>query len=285
MSQNGRFADADLAEIPGGRLEKEAAANWLALRRLGGRELQIWISPLGPRSSYRTFAEQQYFWDLYQSGRGNLAAKPGTSNHGLGRAIDLADPRTMRRVVDRYGKPFGWQWGEAPSESWHVTYRGHGKAGLEELRDDDHRTLRPGHRGDDVRMVQRWFVERGFRLSTDGVYGDDTQDAVRRLYRAWGHEPHGNFGDAGWSVLDERHPWRVLTGNERDHLAELFAQRRIARRNGGWDQIDGSHLEAAKRHKEWLTERRKLLWREAKRTNWRVNNRRRRYLIIRSATT
>ena len=285
MSHNGKLGDADLVEVPGGRLEREAAANWMALRRKGGKELGIWISPLGGRSSYRTFADQEHFWNLFKSGRGNLAAKPGNSNHGWGRAVDLAEPPSMRRVIDRFGGPYGWHWGEVPSESWHVTYRGGGTAGPADVEDKDHRTIGPGHDGDDVRMLQRWFVQRGFNLATDGIYGMDTADAVRRLYRAWGHEPHGRFGDVGWAILEDRHPWRILTGNEREHLADLFSERRIASRHGGWDKIDDSHLRAAEGHKAWLTERRRALWREAKRTTWRMNNRRRRYLILRSATT
>ena len=114
MPQNGRFANQDLAAIPGGRLAKEAAANWLALRAEGGKRLGIWIAPLGSRSSYRTFAEQQHFWNLFQAGKGNSAARPGTSNHGWGNAVDLADPPSMRRVIDRLGAPYGWHWGEAP---------------------------------------------------------------------------------------------------------------------------------------------------------------------------
>src|SRR5688500_10749736 len=83
MSENGKIPDSELAEIPGGRLTKEAAANWLAMRQKGGQELGVWIAPIGPRGSYRTYDEQVYFWQLYQSGKGNLAARPGTSNHGL----------------------------------------------------------------------------------------------------------------------------------------------------------------------------------------------------------
>ena len=40
-------------------------------------------------SGFRTVARQKYFWDLYKSGRGNLAARPGTSRHGVGTALDL----------------------------------------------------------------------------------------------------------------------------------------------------------------------------------------------------
>ena len=105
MAENGRLGDSDLAAIPGGRLSKEAAANWLALRTAGGKQFGIFISPLGPASSYRTFDKQQEFWNLYQAGKGNLAAKPGTSNHGWGNAVDLADPPSMRKVVDGLGAP------------------------------------------------------------------------------------------------------------------------------------------------------------------------------------
>src|SRR4051812_43949361 len=122
MGENGKLPDHELAEIPGGKLATEAAANWLALRAKGGREIGVWISPIGPRGSYRTFADQEYFWTLYQEGKGNLAAHPGTSNHGWGHAVDLAAPASMRPVIDRFGEPFGWRWGEARSENWHVTY-------------------------------------------------------------------------------------------------------------------------------------------------------------------
>jgi hypothetical protein len=282
--QNGRLATTSLIEIPGGRLTNEAGANWLAMRRKGGRELGIWISPLGARSSYRTFAEQQHFWDLYRSGRGNLAARPGTSNHGLGRAVDLAAPGPMRRVVDRYGAEYGWRWGEAPSESWHVTYYGGGSARIEDVDDDlDHRSLKRGDSGDDVRQLQTWLSRRGFSLKVDGDFGEDTEDAVNRIYRAWGHEPHGRFGDVGWSIIEDKHPWRVLIEDEREMLADLYTQRRIAVRNGGWDKVDPSHLARARECKDWLRTRRKELWHAGKESGWRKYNRRRRYIIIRRA--
>ena len=40
-------------------------------------------------SGFRTVGRQQYFWNLYKSGKGNLAARPGTSRHGIGTALDL----------------------------------------------------------------------------------------------------------------------------------------------------------------------------------------------------
>ena len=286
MADNGRFPDSELAPIPGGRLCRESAANWLALRAKGGRELGIWISPLGARSSYRTFAEQQYFWDLYQSGRGNLAARPGTSNHGWGNAIDLAHPPSMRQVVDRFGGPYGWKWGEAPSESWHVTYRGGGKADPDELVVDDHPSLGKGDSGDAVKRVQKWLAGHGADdVRPDGEFGPVTEKAVRRLYRAWGHQPHGKFGDAGWSIIEGKHPWRVLGPEEQEALAELFGARREARRKEGWEKLSAADRKAAVERMAWLVARRKELWRKGRADGWKKEGRHRRYLIIKKATT
>ena len=282
---NGQLPDSALVEIPGGRLEKVAAANWLALRRDGGRELGIWISPLGPSSSYRPLKEQQRFWALYQSGRGNLAARPGQSNHGWGKAVDLAAPPTMRRVIDRFGARYGWRWGEARSEPWHVTYYGGGIAGAEELEQVDRRSLKRGDRGDDVRRVQAWLRDHGYDVEPDGVFGPATTGAVKQLYRAWGHEPHERLGDAGWSIVEGEHPWRVLTEGEREALAELFAERRVAKRHGGWGKVDASHRQRAEQRKAWLVARRKELWRVGQREGWKAHHRRERYVIIKGATT
>lgn len=286
MTDNGRFADSELAAIPGGRLAREAAANWLALRAEGGKRFGVWISPLGPRSSYRTFAEQQHFWDLFQAGKGNLAARPGTSNHGWGNAVDLAHPPTMRKVVDGLGRPYGWRWGEAPSESWHVTYRGGGKADPSKLQIDEHPSLKRGDQGDAVLRLQKWLARHGFKdVTPDGDFGPLTEKAVNRLYRAWGHAGHGKFGDVGWSIVEDKHPWRVLRDDEREALAALFGERRAAKRAGGFDKVEAADRETAVQHMGWLIARRKDLWRKGKAEGWKSERRRKRYQIIKKATT
>ena len=98
MAENGRLPKSDLAPIAGGELRKDAAAAFNAMN-VESRRLGLELRPTGSKSSYRTYAEQEYFWNLYQSGRGNLAAHPGTSNHGLGlgrRSRDAADARDGR---------------------------------------------------------------------------------------------------------------------------------------------------------------------------------------------
>src|SRR6478735_8208619 len=123
MASNGNLSASDLAPIAGGRLARGPAAAWNAMN-VEARRLGVELRPTGSRSSYRPYADQQYLWNEYRAGRGNLAAKPGTSNHGMGTAVDLATPQ-MRSMVDRIGERFGWakKWSDAPSEWWHLAHR------------------------------------------------------------------------------------------------------------------------------------------------------------------
>ena len=130
---NGQIPLTFLAPIAGGHLAKDAAGAWNQMN-CEARKLGVELRPLGPVSSYRPFAVQQQFWTLYQRG-GNIAAKPGTSNHGWGRAVDLCDG------VNEFGTPtyvwmtqnaarFGWyhpSWAEptgSKPEAWHWEFGG-----------------------------------------------------------------------------------------------------------------------------------------------------------------
>jgi len=83
-------------------------------------------------SGGRTHEEQARLYNLYLSGRGNLAAKPGTSVHESGRAADFGGaahsgntPQHAWLVAN--GPKFGWLWtGKAFSqrEDWHFEYQG-----------------------------------------------------------------------------------------------------------------------------------------------------------------
>jgi hypothetical protein len=117
MAGNGNLPPSQLTPVPPGRLEKNAAAAWNAGPGRAGCKL------LGPNSGYRSYGMQVHYWNLYQSGQGNLAARPGTSNHGWGRAVDLAQP-WMRSWINAHGARYGWKKTEAPSEWWHVNYVG-----------------------------------------------------------------------------------------------------------------------------------------------------------------
>src|SRR3954447_8659067 len=126
MANNGQLPSSELTPIPGGRLRKDAAVAWLAMRAYIGKNRGVWICPTSVRTAYRPYADQQYFWDLYTRRRGALAARPGTSNHGWGIAVDLPTP-AMQAAVRQYGHEFGWgiQNGglsaAAPPGAWHCT--------------------------------------------------------------------------------------------------------------------------------------------------------------------
>lgn len=82
------------------------------LELFGGRVLII--------SGRRSLAEQQALWDAYLAG-GNLAARPGTSNHERGMAADLriVDASVGWVEVHNIARTYGLVF-PIPSEDWHV---------------------------------------------------------------------------------------------------------------------------------------------------------------------
>ena len=73
-------------------------------------------------SGFRTAEEQRELYDLYRRGRGPLAAKPGSSNHQSGHALDL-DTRSpkVRRWLKRHAFRFGFRRTIA-CERWHYEH-------------------------------------------------------------------------------------------------------------------------------------------------------------------
>lgn len=124
MAENGKLPPSDLAPIAQGQLAKEShcAASWNTMN-VEARSLGLEIVPTGSKSSYRTYEQQVELYNDYLNGTGNLAAVPGTSNHGWGLAVDVAT-MDMRGMIDRIGRKYGWakEWSDAPSEWWHLKY-------------------------------------------------------------------------------------------------------------------------------------------------------------------
>lgn len=106
----------------------------------GGESDQLWANlqrmiadapgkiTVGPRT--RSYEEQVKLYERYTSGRGALAAKPGTSPHGDGRANDLkyenqAVKRWALQNAGRYGLAFPLL---NAGEDWHVELAGGGGA-------------------------------------------------------------------------------------------------------------------------------------------------------------
>jgi len=78
---------------------------------------------LATKYTYRTLAKQWEKWANYQAG-GNLAAYPGTSNHGWAVSVDFTGLTTeVISWLKANAKRFGYV-NDVPTEDWHYTYYG-----------------------------------------------------------------------------------------------------------------------------------------------------------------
>ena len=130
--QNGKIPSSQLtpviSSVPGsGYLRQDAARQYtamsLAFSKAVGRTLDI-------TEGYRDYARQLDYWNRYQAGTGNLAAYPGTSNHGWGISVDFGSGvqtagTAAKRWMDANAPSYGWQpTGNTFSrpEPWHFDY-------------------------------------------------------------------------------------------------------------------------------------------------------------------
>lgn len=108
-------------------LEKSAAASFLRMIAAAGTHQ-------GLAAAGRTYAEQQRLYKLYLAGKGNLAARPGTSRHEKGNAVDVSRRSPLQLWMTHGGSAtqvgkneqiraneYGW-FRTVPSEAWHFTY-------------------------------------------------------------------------------------------------------------------------------------------------------------------
>lgn len=118
--------------------------------------------PLRVNSGYRTLPQQYLVYRWWGAGRCGIraAARPGTSNHESGRAVDLANWST------RVGAMASHHWAHTvPGDPVHF----------------DHLTS-PDNRGKDVRAFQRLWNRNhpGDKIAVDGDYGPQTAARLKR---------------------------------------------------------------------------------------------------------
>jgi hypothetical protein len=135
--RNGKIPRHELAEIVPTDLDKdlqgpalmhpEAAWNYQRMRD-AAKAVGV---PLEISYSYRTFEKQVEKHDAFKARKGNLAAVPGTSNHGWGTALDLSIPAFPKanndpqfRWLKKHALRFGFHNNDSPSEPWHWDYEG-----------------------------------------------------------------------------------------------------------------------------------------------------------------
>jgi hypothetical protein len=215
VSANGRLANGELAPIGGGYyLRRDAAA---AFNAMSAEARKRWGKPITVISAYRTYAKQVQLWNLYRSGGGNLAARPGESNHGQGTAVDLT-PQWSRWAVDQIGAKYGFskRCSDAASEWWHVVYnpgctRATWRASA--AKKTAPRALRQGMKGNDVKEAQMYLVRAGLLHKADkthppaidGDFGKSTADAVKKFQRDNKLKADGVVGPATMAALRRKY--------------------------------------------------------------------------------
>ena len=118
---NGNPFSITLVTVDGNPVEIGTANAFLTMAQAAngaGIELRI-------NSGFRTMAEQQYLYNCYLTKKcnsGNLAAKPGYSNHQSGLALDLTTSSWLAKNASKYGFIR-----TVPSEDWHYEYTGGSK--------------------------------------------------------------------------------------------------------------------------------------------------------------
>lgn len=172
------------------------------------RRWNIHLRPMGNLSSYRDINGQEYLWDHCAHPHDtNWVARPGTSNHGWGLAIDLAT-RAMRWVIDQIGRKYGFSkaCSDAPGEWWHIKYNPSctgawwkPKRPLPVIRYRRGRLMR----GTQVKRLNKILRGLGFKTirRNQGYYGWFSMVAVKRVQKKHGLKPDGIVGPKTWRLL------------------------------------------------------------------------------------
>lgn len=111
-------ATGNQVQRPGGKIDSSIAPSFdamVAAAKKDGIDLQI-------ESGWRSRAEQEVLYQKYLNGTGNLAAKPGTSNHESGQAIDFKNTPGAFDWLKKNAEKFGFQ--NLPGEPWHYSVNG-----------------------------------------------------------------------------------------------------------------------------------------------------------------
>lgn len=285
MPANGYFAETDLSHIIGGvpgpdpgqgqlcTGASEAAASWNAMAHYIYGQEGIWIRVTGPDTAYRPYDRQVYYWNLYQSGQGNLAAYPGTSNHGWALAVDVPD--YVRALIDKYGAPFGWAkaWSDAPTEWWHLKYAtGHWTGpdpGTGTAPVVTYPLLREGSHGDAVKRAQKHLHRWNLGLTRpqiSGKFGKFTKRAVEEFQLVHGLKSDGVIGAATWKKLIQKDHFY---DDERTHINR-------ARYLAHHKNLKGS-AKKLRSHRVWCAKRARSIHATAMQFGWAGQHRRERY--------
>lgn len=242
--ENGRLPESLLVDcgIPGFKMAPRAAAAMKALvaaATAAGFQVRA-------TGTYRSLQRQEAlfrerytreelpgrpskFWEgetWWQKPGTAQAARPGTSNHGIGCAVDFAEERDRDPQVEsvstafvtwlvKNAARFGYS-AELQSEPWHWRYvagddvpaevvayysTSHPTTPPPPVTAPTLPTLRKGTKNEHVRTLQKALTSRGFPTAPDGQFGPKTEAAVRAFQKARRLTSDGVVGPRTWAAL------------------------------------------------------------------------------------
>jgi hypothetical protein len=158
-------------------MHPEAAAAMSALLDQAPEGLRV-------KYAYRTLGTQWEKWHNYQAG-GNLAAYPGTSNHGYAVSVDFTGMSwPVIAWLKNNARRFGYV-NDVPSEIWHYTYQGGFKGDIDDMTPEQKRQLKEAlavAREADLKVDQ--IITGMSRFLMD--HGEPPREGlVRRTWRAF----------------------------------------------------------------------------------------------------
>lgn len=243
MAENGRLPDSDLEVTylyyPGttnGRRLLDAAAPYAEAMALAF--YLHFGKPLYATDGYRDRETQVVLYNKYLNGTGAPAAVPGTSNHGLGKALDLAsninvfgtpEHKWMRENAGKYGwaHPYWARQGGGREEAWHWEFVGGGTSSPRILRPRTGRgEVGLGSTGDRVERVQGLLNDRlsGPDIVVDGKYGLGSAIATVKFQQSRGLTPTGRVGVATLAALENK---PVPEEAEAEEKAEMTTEEKL----------------------------------------------------------
>ncbi|TNE50946.1 MAG: hypothetical protein EP343_06405 [Deltaproteobacteria bacterium] len=124
----GKAFSITVVTVDGKPVERETANAYYVMQQAAAKSgVSIRIV-----SGFRTMAQQQYLYNCYltkKCNNGNLAARPGYSNHQSGHALDLnTSVSSVYNWLTKNGGKYGFK-RTVPSEKWHWEWWGGGPGG------------------------------------------------------------------------------------------------------------------------------------------------------------
>lgn len=121
---NGRATRIRVSTIGNGKKLRTDAAVAFNKMKAAARRAGVTLTPV---SGFRTMAEQKRLYALYKAGKGNLAARPGYSNHQGGTAVDVQTGGSYSskayKWLASHARAYGFV-NDVRGEPWHWHFKG-----------------------------------------------------------------------------------------------------------------------------------------------------------------